>query len=519
MMAFRHTFVGGALVALLFAAPSPGSVIFVRAGDDLQAALDRAAPGDVIQLEAGVTFTGNFVLPAKPDGPSITVRSSTPASRLPGPGTRIKPADAHLLPKIRTATAAPALRTAPGAANWRLETLELAGSGGNDILSLGDGSRAQASEIVIPRDLVVDRCYIHGDAVAGQKRGIALNARAVTIINSWIADIKKAGQDTQAIAAWNGPGPFTILNNYLEAAGEVVLFGGADPAIDRLVPSRIIFRGNHVTRPLAWRDSAFQIKNLLEMKNARRVVVEANVFENNWQAAQAGYAILMTPRNQDGGAPWSVVEEVDFRLNLVRHVAAAFNILGADSPNPSGQARAIRIIGNLVHDVDGSEWGGNGAFLLLGDGPRDIVVANNTVLQSGNVVSAYGGPPDRPTPIFDFTFRDNIVRHNRYGIHGADHGVGNDTIDAYFPGATITRNVMAGGPSYAYPPGNFFPPGEELESQFVDASSGDYRLVSGSPYARSGTSGGAIGADVALVRKLAGFALEGRLIVSREKPF
>ncbi len=255
------------------------------------------------------------------------------------------------------------------------------------------------------------------------------------------------------------------------------------------------------------------------MKNARRVVIEANVFENNWQAAQSGYAILMTPRNQDGGAPWSVVEDVEFRLNLVRHVAAVFNILGADSPNPSGQARSLRIIGNLVHDVDHSEWGGSGAFLLIGDGPRDVVVANNTVLQSGNVLSVYGGPPDRPTPVFDFTFRDNLVRHNAFGIHGADHGVGNDTIGAYFPGATITRNVIAGGPSHAYPPGNYFPSMEEIERQFVDASSGDYRLVSGSPFAKSASGGGAIGADVALVRRLAAFALEGRLIVSREKPF
>ena len=32
--------------------------------------------------------------------------------------------------------------------------------------------------------------------------------------------IHEIGADTRAIAASNGPGPFKIVNNYLEAAGE-----------------------------------------------------------------------------------------------------------------------------------------------------------------------------------------------------------------------------------------------------------------------------------------------------------
>ena len=88
----------------------------------------------------------------------------------------------------------------------------------------------------------------------GQKRGIALNAAAVTIRDSYIADCKGVGQDTQAIGGWNGPGPYTIENNYLEAAGENVMFGGADPAIANLVADGITFRGNYLSRPMAWRD-------------------------------------------------------------------------------------------------------------------------------------------------------------------------------------------------------------------------------------------------------------------------
>src|SRR5439155_19384854 len=199
------------------------------------------------------------------------------------------------------------------------------------LVLLGDGSGAQSQLSQVPHDLVFDRVYIHGDASKGQKRGIALNSASTTITGSYISDIKAVGQDSQAICGWNGPGPFVITNNYLEAAGENVLFGGADPAIPNLVPSDITFRGNHVARPLAWRAQDWSVKNLFELKNAQRVSIDRNVFENHWLAAQAGYAIVFTPRNQSGTAPWSVVQQVEFTNNIVRHVSSVFNVLGTDN--------------------------------------------------------------------------------------------------------------------------------------------------------------------------------------------
>ena len=71
------------------------------------------------------------------------------------------------------------------------------------------------------------------------------------MLNSYISDIKAVNADSQAIAGYNGAGPFTIENNYLEAAGENVLFGGADPAVTNLVPSDIVLRRNHLFKPLA----------------------------------------------------------------------------------------------------------------------------------------------------------------------------------------------------------------------------------------------------------------------------
>src|SRR5437016_13762998 len=54
---------------------------------DLQAALAAAHPADVLELPAGATFIGNFVLPSKPGSEWITIRSSA-HERLPPSASR-----------------------------------------------------------------------------------------------------------------------------------------------------------------------------------------------------------------------------------------------------------------------------------------------------------------------------------------------------------------------------------------------------------------------------------------------
>jgi hypothetical protein len=81
------------------------------------------------------------------------------------------------------------------------------------------------------------------------------------------------------------------------------LLGGADPAIPNLVPSDIEIRRNHFAKPLSWRvgDPSYAgihwaVKNLLELKNAQRVLIVGNVLDHNWYDAQDGFGILFTVR-------------------------------------------------------------------------------------------------------------------------------------------------------------------------------------------------------------------------------
>jgi putative Ig domain-containing protein/parallel beta helix pectate lyase-like protein len=473
------------------AVPAIAATIAVPSGGNLQAAIDSAQAGDTIALEPGATYTGTFKLPNKSGSTLITIRTEGDAG-LPGEGERIAPSHAESLAKIRSGSSSPAFETSAGAHHWRLQLLEIQANnnGAGDIVTLGDGSSAQNALSQIANNLVVDRVYIHGDPAKGQKRGIALNSASTTITGSYIADVKAVGQDSQAIGGWNGPGPFTITNNYLEAAGENLMFGGADPAVPGLVPSDITITDNDFAKQTAWRSEKWVVKNLIELKNARRVTIARNTFEYNWQGGQSGYAVVFTVRNQDGRCPWCQVEQVTFQQNIVRHSAAGIQILGYDNNHPSQQTRGIVVRDNLFADIDTKNWGGNGYFLSLTGGARDITIDHNTIIQdhASGIVQADGAP------VLGFVFTNNLAKHNNYGIIGTNHGIGNDSIGAFLPGSEIDRNVMAGGAASRYPTGNSFPSGVQFEGQFVGYGGGDFRLSSNSPWRGAATDGLDLGA-------------------------
>ncbi|MBA3248440.1 MAG: right-handed parallel beta-helix repeat-containing protein, partial [Pyrinomonadaceae bacterium] len=377
------------------------ATLSVSAGGDFQAALNAARGGDTITLEAGATFIGPFTLPYKAgtntDADYITITSSR-AAELPAAGERITPAHAQLLPKLVTPGRGDvALKTAPGAHHYRLIGIEVGLATEDalayDLIQLGDGGWAQYTDAAVPHHLVIDRCYIHGNPTMDLKRGIALNSAHTEILNSYISDVHVKGQEAQAVAGWNGPGPFKIINNYLEGAGTNLFFGGSTGGLPNLVPADIEIRRNHLRKPMEWR-GRWTVKNLFELKNARRVVVSGNVFENNWVDAQSGQAILFTPRPNDSG-PAAVVEDVEFTNNVIRNVAGGFSILGKDylyTADPTSvRLRRVRIANNLITGIDA--WGlggGYGAFILISDGTDSVTVEHNTVWPARSIILTNG---------------------------------------------------------------------------------------------------------------------------------
>ncbi len=475
-----------------------GSTITVTPGQNLQAAINAAKPGDTILLTPGAVYEGGLVLPAKAGSEYITIRSAAPDSSLPPDGVRITPAYVNQLPKIQGGTAGlPAIMTALGAHHWRLQFLELVDTWPyGDILALGDGSSAQSSLSAVAHDLIVDRLYIHGVPGQEQKRAVALNSASTTIKDSYISDIRLTNGDAQAIAGWNGPGPYTITNNFLEATGENFLLGGSDPPISGLVPSDVVFRGNTVSKQASWRNQGYAVKNLIEFKNAQRVTIDGNVIEYNWSGGQSGHAIVLTPRNQDGGAPWSVVRDITITNNVIRHVSGVLNVLGTDYRFPSQPLTNIVFRNNLVVDLSKANWGGAGQ-LLLTSGGRNLTLDHNTVFTDGtSAVYADGAQ------VTGFVFTNNIFPDNMWGVMGSASAEGNGTLANFFPGAVFQRNVVIGGQSALYPSNNYFP-ASVGNVGFVDPS-GNYRLLSASPYVTAATDGGAIGANIPAINTAAG---------------
>jgi len=470
-------------------AAATGPVRVVADSDDLQGAVNSARPGDVIALQAGVVFKGSLTLPKKSEDGWITIRTNVPDGRFPGPGTRVSPSDARLMPVIES-DAESAIQADAGAHHYRFIGIEIRPKAGDyvkNLIMLGAGANTVDD---LPHHIVFERCYVHGDPQVGGRRGIALNARDTAIVDSYFSDFKGEGEDTQAICGWNGTGPFAIVNNYLEGAGENIIFGGADPDINNLVPSDIVIRDNYITKPVAWRNSQWTIKNLFELKNARRVLVEHNVMEYNWPQAQNGYAILFTPRNQDGNSPWSMVRDVTFRKNLIRHVSSGVNIMGDDDLHPSQQTKRILIGDNVFEDVSDANWGGIGNLIQVFRGAADITIDHNTAFETYAVLVA-GGEPNQ-----NFTFTNNIVPNAVYGVSGDNHyGDPPRALSAYFPGAVFRANVIQGGYAPDYPTGNFFP-ASMSDIGFENYAAGDYRLQSGSPYKKAGTDGKDIGAEI-----------------------
>ena len=463
--------------------PSSGHTIRVRDGDDLQDAIDGAQLGDTIVVEAGATFKGPFTLPKKTGTGWLTIRTSTPDKQFPPPGTRVAPSHAPLMPKFISWKGEGVVLAERGAHHYRFIGIELAPSEGSYLYSLmWFGTNRERTVEELPHHIIVDRCYLHGDPKKGSRRGVALNGRHLAVVDSYLSDFKEVGGDSQAILGWGGTGPFKISNNYLEGAGENIMFGGGDPYIKDLVPSDIEVRGNHLVKPLRWKKNEpgyegtqWSVKNLFELKNARRVIVEGNVMEHSWEEAQTGFAVLFTVRNQDGNAPWSVVEDVQFVNNIVRHSGSGITLMGHDNNRPwdqSQETKRILIRNNLWEDIGGERWGGRGILFQMVEGTSDVKFEQNTGVQRGYTLFSMGPPHRR------FTFRNNIAPHNEYGIFGNDVGVGVAALDAYFPDAVVTENVLAGGEASRYPDGNVFP--DSLDAvPFADRKAGNYRLTGG----------------------------------------
>jgi hypothetical protein len=524
----------------------------VKDGGELQSALETAHCGDRILLQSGARFVGNFKFPAKDcdDAHWIMVRTSADDSTLPPEGTRISPCYAGIAslpgrpayacssPKnvmaklVSTARDAPTVTLEEGANHYRFVGLEITRESPdviyNIILMLGKGTN---------HHLVFDRDWIHGTAQDETTRGIALGTSTyVAVVDSYFTDfhcVAATGSctDAQTIAGGLGDfpmGPYKIVNNFLEASGENVMFGGG-PAT--LSPSDIEIRRNHLFKPLTWKlgsegfvggrsGKPFIVKNLFELKNAQRVLFEGNILENAWGGfTQTGFAILLTPKNQSNRCPLCKTTDLTIRFCRVSHAANGMQmgtgLSDAGGAASGGERYSIHDI--VFDDLDAKSYGGFGAlFQITSKMPtlRDVSIDHVTGFPP-TALFILGADVDREK-IINFSFTNNLVGVGSNEIIPTGGGPKNcsfqpkrqgpaGVLKSCFASFTFTHNALVGSAG-GWPDGNFTPGDASAVrmQNFRQGNGGDYRLCGekdvgnckkASPFRKAGSDGKDLGAD------------------------
>jgi hypothetical protein len=271
------------------------------------------------------------------------------------------------------------------------------------------------------------------------------------------------------------------------------MFGGADPAIPDLIPSDIEIRHNHVTKPLAWRGGIWLIKNLLELKNAQRVLIEGNVFENNWEHAQDGSAMQLQS-SQGGHAPWSRTWDVTIRSNIIRNTGGGIVIAGAPQIYPAVHARRFVVSNNLIQNINVPGFTGTGRGFSLFQDVADATIVHNTVPATTNSAITFDGSLSAPT--MRLVVRDNIIGGGMYGIIGSGTGVGQLSWQSWAPDGSFLNNALIFDPAgTAFPDKNFYPTSPSAVG-FQSFAGGDFRLSLSSPFKSKATDGSDLGVNM-----------------------
>lgn len=424
-----------------FPYPTPTRTVVVTS--NLQTALNNAQRGDELVLSGN--FSGNFTISSC--GPGwITLRGAGtyPPFNFPAIGTRLTPSSVPGLAQLSTPNTGPVI-TYTGC-RWRFVGMDWTVASSVTAVQFGIVD-LRGSEIAL------DRMYIHGQPTTNTTRCVALNSAATAITDSYLDHCHAKGYDAQAIGGWNGPGPFLIENNYLAGSGENIMFGGADPSVAGLVPSDITIRRNYIHTPIAWRTgyptTLWTKKNLLEFKNAQRVLIEANVFDGSWTDGQTGWALVMWSVNQSGNCRWCRTTDVTVRRNLIKNAGAGIN-LGARWLNTDTIPSRFLITENVLDSIAVGVYGTNADRRGFQMSPSKDVELSRNVL-SGSLSAAL---------VFDLlstgcVFRDNVWASGSYGVLTSGVGAGTASIVK----TCGTSYVWSGMALIGSSGGNVYPPG------------------------------------------------------------
>jgi hypothetical protein len=386
--------------------PRPPSIV-VPVGGSIQAAIDAAPAWSVIAIEPG-TYTEYLAVGARP----VTLQPTIPVPT--------GPRNPQWSPVTVTSNAETTITITGAAALVGLTTTN-SNPDADVITDLGRGT-------------LLDRVCVLGDPERGQHRGILAHGLGGVYEGLYVDDCGLPGRDAQAIAGWDGTRDLVISHSDLRGAAQSVMFGGADSSSADRIPTGITIEHCRLTKNPDWYGK-FDIKTALELKCCKNFAMTDCVLEwSGTSGGQSGYLIVLTPRNQDGGAPWSCIDGVTIERVRCSIGGAGISMLGTDDDNESGPLANVTIRDVGFFDINPAAYMGSGWAVFLNHAPQHVTLERITV--QGPSVNCIVYVVD---PAVGLTLRDvNVAAapcEYPYKIDGGGSGL--DALRDYMPDAII----------------------------------------------------------------------------------
>ena len=494
----------------------------------------------IITVDAGLTLTGQWTMPANADQNWILIRSSAHAS-LPE-GKRVFPSDASNMFKIQNSNVDAPIIFAAGSNHIRIIGAEIT----IDPAAMPDypdgfqgglvrfGQNIGGSATNLPKFIGIDRSYVHGHPNKNTNRGIQAHGEDLFIIDSYISDFHSNGFDAQAVLFLDVKRG-KILNCTLIGSGENFMWGGAGLSIPGYVVGDVEYLRNHMYHPREWKENGPNFagqdwveKNLFELKTAARILLFGNYFGGTtdaqggyWPDAQSKAINIKLEQNSSGPTTCELMEDITIYKNFGKNMHAGVDVVGRTVPAQGCTNKPDRVlVRDNVFELDAATWtpeadASSGTWNATGwslSGTEDLHVLHNTTInanptQGGCIPSLFSdgmlmlvGDPVT-TKWAGFIFRDNISDYRGCGVAGGGSNGNNATasLDGVYTGWIFTNNgiMRSAGPGPNYPAGQLWVTswGPQLIN-FNSGLDGNYRVASGSTWKNAASDGRDVGADV-----------------------
>jgi hypothetical protein len=350
----------------------------------------------------------------------------------------------------------------------------------------------------------------------------------------------------QCFMAGVGPGPYQIINNYIDASGTVVHFD--DTGGTRIRGDYVVERNRfHVPPEQIYNTPAsdgykYANRQPLEWKGGQRIAINGNIFDSNYSdVTPTGAFYVITPRM--GG----YTTDVDVTNNTFEHGpggVSAITPIESTPPTTPDPGLRFRLKNNLFWDINGWKYTSNdpstGALLTATGGPNeDLIIDHNTFFdnrgRSSQWINWSTYPVEGVQITNNFLFYSNTGGASGIGTGGWSNshncgGLGNeDLMNCGFIAGSRPDYIFSGNVIVPSWDNTQVPSGqvdrEKIQNAFrglarsnpilpsrggveatiasigwVNPESGDFRLKKDSPYSADGkyhaTDGSDVGVDV-----------------------